>query len=236
MVVVYRKVVAVAGPEVDVAPSARSLTEQVYDHLLELILNAELRPGSMVLEPSLASYFGVSKTPVREALRMLTHDGWVVTIPRKGYLIKPLQLADVSEVFGLRMMIEPALFAEAARQASADSIAKLRAQVERQSDESASVPESLQAAREFHLLGAAISRNRRAGEVVSGLLHEIRRLHHLMPEISEHISSAEEVKAHAEILAAVERHDPDAAAERMREHLVEVSQVLVAQYAGIQVG
>jgi DNA-binding transcriptional regulator YhcF (GntR family) len=162
--VVYRKVVAVVGPEVDVAPTARSLTEQVYDHLLELILNAELRPGSMVLEPSLASYFGVSKTPVREALRMLTHDGWVVTIPRKGYLIKPLQLADVSEVFGLRMMIEPALFAEAARQASADNIAKLRAQVERQGDESASLSDSLQAAREFHLLGAALSRNRRAGE------------------------------------------------------------------------
>ena len=76
---------------------------------------------------------------------------------------------------------------------------------------------------------------RRAGEVVSGLLHEIRRLHHLIPEISGHISSAEEVKAHAEILAALERRDPDAAAERMREHLAEVSQVLVAQFAGIQV-
>jgi DNA-binding GntR family transcriptional regulator len=43
------------------------------------------------------------------------------------------------------------------------------------------------------------------------------------------------VKAHAAILAAVERHDPDAAAERMREHLAEVSQVLVAQFAGIKV-
>jgi DNA-binding GntR family transcriptional regulator len=80
----------------DVAPSARSLTEQVYDHLLELILNAQLRPGEMVLEPPLATYFGVSKTPVREALRMLTHDGWVVTIPRKGYLIKPLPRPPVS--------------------------------------------------------------------------------------------------------------------------------------------
>jgi DNA-binding GntR family transcriptional regulator len=79
----------------------------------------------MVLEPSLATYFGVSRTPVREALRMLTHDGWVVTIPRKGYLIKPLQLDDISEVFGLRMMIEPALFAEAARQATAETVAML---------------------------------------------------------------------------------------------------------------
>lgn len=230
---VYRKVVAVAGPEVDVAPSARSLTEQVYDHLLELILNAQLRPGEMVLEPSLATYFGVSKTPVREALRMLTHDGWVVTIPRKGYLIKPLQLDDISEVFGLRMMIEPALFAEAARQATAETVAMLRHQVDRQADRSASLPDSLRAAREFHLRGAAVSRNRRARVVLDGLLHEIRRLHHLMPEVSGHISSAEEVKAHAAIVDAVERRDADAAAERMREHLIEVSQVMVAQFTGI---
>jgi len=56
-----------------------------------------------------------------------------------------------------------------------------------------------------------------------------------MPEVSGHISSAEEVAAHAAILDAVRRRDPVAAAERMHEHLVEVSQVLVAGFTGIRV-
>ena len=233
---VYRRVVAVAGSELGVAAApAQSLADQVYEHLLRLILKAELRPGSMVLEPALAAHFGVSKTPVREALRMLTHDGWVVIIPRKGYLIKPLQLEDIGEVFGLRMMIEPALAADAARQADAEGIARMSAALRRQSDPATSLADSLAAAREFHLVAASVSRNQRARVTLGGLLHEITRLHHLMPEVSGHISSAEEVAAHAAILDAVRRRDPVAAAERMHEHLVEVSQVLVAGFTGVRI-
>ena len=71
------------------APDARraeaprqSLTDQVYESLREEILKVQWAPGDIVAEPELAGRYGVSKTPVREALRLLVQDGWVLVLPR----------------------------------------------------------------------------------------------------------------------------------------------------------
>ena len=95
------------------------LTERVHARLREDILTARLLPGSTILEPELAARFGVSKTPVREALRLLVQDGWVIVLPRRGYLVRPLGLEDLRDVFQLREMIEPGFAAEAAARVGA---------------------------------------------------------------------------------------------------------------------
>lgn len=208
-----------------------SLTDQVYERVRQEIIEATWRPGQILLEPELAALYGVSKTPVREALRLLVQEDWVVILPRKGYLVRPLRLGDIGEVFGLRSMIEPALVAEIARGVGGQAVEVLRARLDEQRGSEKDLYASLDAARRFHLAGAQLTHNRRAEHILERLLAEVRRLHYLMPDVEFHITSSVEIDAHEAILRAVEAGDPDAAASLMRDHLSEVARTMVNAFA-----
>ncbi|WP_158083724.1 GntR family transcriptional regulator [Mycobacterium sp. AT1] len=209
------------------------MTEQVYHLLKEDILLARWKPDSSLVESELAQLYRMSKTPVREALRLLVRDGLVTVLPRKGYLVRSISLGDTREIFGLRNMIEPELATDAARFASEAGIAKLSALVTRQREES-DLDASLNAARLFHLEIAEQAHNQRAAQVLLGLLDEIRRLHHLMPSVEGHIWSNEEVGAHAEILSAVQARDTARARELMKRHLDEVSRTMLSSLTSVR--
>src|SRR5690606_1395419 len=209
-----------------------SLTDDVYDRLRDQILRVERRPGDVIYEADLAEEFGVSKTPVREALRLLAHSGWVVVLPRKGYLIRPVEPRDVRDIFAIRKMIEPSLAEEAARSASADQIASLTALLEKQST-ATELDEALLAAREFHLALAEISGSHRVQSMLAGLVDEVRRLHHLLPHVETRITSEQELHAHSGILRALTDHDPEQARALTTEHLNEVAHMLVRGFAGV---
>jgi GntR family transcriptional regulator, rspAB operon transcriptional repressor len=125
----------------------QSQSERIRDRIRQQILRAELRPGEIVIEPELAQQYGVSKTPVREALQMLTVEGLVTVLPRKGYMVRSLSFHDVREVMDLRLILEPPLVAAAARNVTEELISELRTQLERQFRDGAPLDERLDAAR-----------------------------------------------------------------------------------------
>lgn len=213
---------------------ALSLTDQIYERVRQEIIQARWRPGDVLLEPELATLYGVSKTPVREALRLLVQEDWVVILPRKGYLVRPLRLGDISEVFNLRMMIEPALISDTARNAG-DAGVKLLAQRLAEQRDAPDLQRSLDAARQFHLAGAQFARNRRAERVLEQLLDEVRRLHYLMPDVESHITSSVEIEAHEKIMRAIDAHKPDEAAALMRTHLAEVAKTMIDAFSVIRI-
>lgn len=219
----------IAAPERTV-----SLTDQIYERVRQEIIQARWRPGEILLEPELAALYAVSKTPVREALRLLVQEDWVVILPRKGYLVRPLRLGDISEVFGLRMMIEPSLIADTAQNAG-DAGVQLLAQRLAEQRDAPDLQRSLDAARQFHLAGAQFARNRRAERVLERLLDEVRRLHYLMPNVESHITSTVEIEAHEKIMLAIEAHEPDRAAVLMRTHLAEVAKTMVDAFSMIRI-
>jgi DNA-binding GntR family transcriptional regulator len=231
------------GPgEVEAGPGRRSLTEQVYDALKREILTARLRPSQPLIENELAARFGVSKTPIREALRLLVQDGWIVVLPRKGYLVRPLSLKDVREVFALRLLLEPPVAAEAAARRSDDLLARLREAAAGprspggapgRAGEEQSHQRTMRAARAFHLTVAEAADNGRLSHVLAALLDEVERLLHLMPQLSDHVTAMVEPKAHERIIAAIDAADADQAAAHMRAHLAEVSQVLVDAFGRV---
>jgi DNA-binding GntR family transcriptional regulator len=212
----------------------QSLTDQIYDRVRQDIIQAKWRPGAVLLEPELATRYGVSKTPVREALRLLVQEDWIIILPRKGYLVRPLRLDDISEVFGLRMMIEPSLIADTARNAGQAGVALLAQRLAEQR-EAPDLQLSLDAARQFHLAVAQFARNRRAESVLEPLLDEVRRLHYLMPAVESHITSTVEIEAHEKILKAIDQSRPDEAAELMRTHLGEVAQTMISAFSIIRI-
>lgn len=210
-----------------------SLTDEVYAKLKDEIVHVVRAPGDVVYESELASEFGVSKTPVREALRLLAHTGWIIVLPRRGYLVRPVELRDIRDIFAIRRMVEPALAAEAATAATPDDVAALEsllAQQSRPDDESPTA--ALGAARRFHLALADISGSHRVQSMLSELVDEVRRLHYLLPNVADHITSAEELRAHTLILGAVRARDAEKARALMTEHLNEVAHTLVKGFAG----
>jgi DNA-binding GntR family transcriptional regulator len=210
-----------------------SLTDEVYAKLKGEIVQVVRRPGEVVYEAELAAEFGVSKTPVREALRLLAHTGWIVVLPRRGYLVRPVELRDIRDIFAIRRMVEPTLAAEAATAAMADDVAALESVLAQQSQPDDEGPTAaLDAARRFHLALADVAGSHRVHSMLSELVDEVRRLHYLLPNVAGHITSAEELRAHTLILEAVRARDAEKARALMTEHLNEVAHALVKGFAG----
>ncbi|WP_432840436.1 GntR family transcriptional regulator [Dactylosporangium sp. CA-092794] len=208
-----------------------SLTDDVYRRLKEQILAVARTPGDMLNEAQLADEFGVSKTPVREALRLLSQTGWVVVIPRKGYIVRPVELRDVRDIFAIRRMLEPPLAELAAGQASERQLDHLETLLEQQRE--AGVDQALEAARSFHLMLAGIAGSRRVHLILEDLVDEVRRLHYLLPHVEGYISSSDEVGWHALIVAALREKDGPRSAALVSDHLNEVAKTLVRGFAGV---
>lgn len=103
-----------------------SLRQRAYAHLQRKLISGELRSGSVISEQSLAAEIGISRTPVREAIRTLQQEGVLEQVPRFGTVVRKLDRRDLIELYELREAIEPFAVAQAASRATAADIRALR--------------------------------------------------------------------------------------------------------------
>ncbi len=191
----------------DPATGPRSLARRAYEALKHDILTCVLPPGAQIFEGELAARYGMSKTPVREALNLLGQEGLVQVLPRRGYLVAPITLRDVQEVFQLRLWLETAAAELAAEHITEEQLRRLRALVAVRYTyrDRASYARFLRANREFHVAVAEASGNRRLAAFVSKLLEDMERIIHLGLDLRD---SADEMAAeHAELVDALLRGD-----------------------------
>ena len=85
----------------------KTIRDQVYQILRDEICAGKYAPGSWLQETELTEYLGVSRSPVREALRRLVADGLLMEIPNKGVFVKEFTCRDIDEIFDMRVMLEP---------------------------------------------------------------------------------------------------------------------------------
>ena len=83
-----------------------TIKEQVYQILKQKVCEQQYKPGQWLQEKELASYLNVSRSPVREALRMLANDGLVVEIPNKGIFVREFSRKDIMDIYDMRNMLE----------------------------------------------------------------------------------------------------------------------------------
>ena len=84
----------------------KPLRDVVFENLREAILEGHLKPGQRLMEVQLAEQLGVSRTPVREAIRKLELEGLVVMLPRKGAYVANMSLKDIIDVLEIRSSLE----------------------------------------------------------------------------------------------------------------------------------
>ncbi len=176
-----------------------SATDKAYAVLRAEVLSCELAPGSRIVEGEIAERLGMSKTPVKTALGMLIHEGFVEVQPRHGYRVTEITLADVKEVYQLRQIIEPAAAELAATNATPEQLQSLRALVDGGTDDTYED----QAAKviRFHEILAEASGNVRLAAALRNLLDEMRRLLSLGLDITD--SVARQAGEHRELLDAL---------------------------------
>jgi len=96
----------------------RSLSDQTYEIVRRRILVGAMQPGTAVRQDVIAGELGVSKIPLREALGRLEQDGLLKSFPNRGYVVRELSTDEASEVFALRLKLEPGAVAEACLRAT----------------------------------------------------------------------------------------------------------------------
>jgi DNA-binding GntR family transcriptional regulator len=162
------------------------MTSQLIVHFRDRILAGTYAPGSALRQDTLASEFGTSKIPVREALVQLQSEGLVDIYPNRGFQVRPLTTTELDEVFSLRMQIEPAAVALGAKLATAADHAAAGSALEQLNDALATeeFSSSGRLNRAFHLL-LIVPRVQPVASDILSRLHTLAQRYvqaHLRPE------------------------------------------------------
>jgi DNA-binding GntR family transcriptional regulator len=167
-------------------PLVQSMTSQLIIRFRERILAGTYPPGSALRQDILASEFGTSKIPVREALVQLQSEGLVDIFPNRGFQVRPLAAAELDEVFSLRLRIEPVAAARGSKLATAADHAAARKALDRLNGALAAeeFSSSGQLNRAFHLQ-LTVPRLQPVAADILGRLHTLAQRYvqaHLRPE------------------------------------------------------
>ncbi|HJV71056.1 GntR family transcriptional regulator [Ideonella sp.] len=202
--------------DADTLLAPRALYQQVAERLREQIFNRELEPGSWIDELKLASEYGISRTPLREALKVLAVEGLVTMKVRRGAYVTEMSADDVRQVYRLLGLLEADAAAEVAERASAAEIAELRALHDKLEKQTRQRDAFFAANEQFHLRLLAIAGNRWRSQIV-GDLRKVMKLnrHH---SLFKQGRIAESLAEHRAVMQALESRDVQAAARLMRAH------------------
>ena len=158
-----------------------SLRQKVYAAIKTDIINCTLSPGEPLSENQFVERFEVSKTPIREALTSLQQDHLVEYIPNRGFMVAPISLKDVQEIFDAREFYEVALFKLALKRITLEDIELLErySKVEFDPNNPDAVSLVMQANLNFHLHIARLAGNSRLSWHYERLIDEAQRLIYL---------------------------------------------------------
>lgn len=200
------------------------LSEQIVGVLRDRIITWEIEPDDLLVEARLAEEFGVSRTPVREALAMLSREGFVEGIPRVGYRVTSISIQDVHQIFDLRILLEGESARLAAQHASETEVHVLRVAhkewIDALQDTSVKAVEYLRFHDSFHQGIAELSGNERLARFVAVLLREGTRVRMSDP-LMRTDGLADESRSYKEISDALLAHDAETASRLMREHILQ---------------
>jgi DNA-binding GntR family transcriptional regulator len=184
-----------------------SVAEQAYQRLHHEILTCVLTPGQVVSERGLAQRYAISKTPMREALAQTCFEGLMQRLPGRGYMVAPITIKNIRDLFDFRLILEVAAAERAAQNPSSELITGLRemSTVKYEPTEPETHISFLRTNRAFHLALAEAANNRRLVDLLEDLFNELERLFHLGLRLRD--SSEEMRREHQEVVAALENGD-----------------------------
>ena len=194
----------------------RALYEQVAEQLRSRIMAHTLHPGSWIDEQAIAAEFGISRTPLREALKVLAAEGLVTMKLRRGAYVTEVSDRDLVEVYHLLALLESDAAAVVAQHASAAQIAELESLHQEIETQVADRVRFFAANERFHMRLLEIADNRWRNQLVADL-RKVMKLnrHHSLAKQGRLEAS---LKEHRRIMAALKARDATKAQQLMQQH------------------
>lgn len=198
------------GVEIRTA-AKRTAAEQVYHALKRDIITLQHRPGMSLTEQQLATLYGTSRVPVREACGRLDQEGLLTGRPYRGYSVNQISLKEIGDCFDLRLGLETRALELAALRATAGDLDRLRrlAATEYTYHDRDTYLEFLDRNLDFHIQLASLSRNDRLVAVLRDLLGSMQRFFFLGLDLGDFASEMR--SEHEELVALLSGDSPELA-------------------------
>lgn len=206
----------------------KPLREVVSEALRQAIQDGVLKPGERLMEIPLAEELGVSRTPIREAIRKLELEGFVVMIPRRGTYVANISLKDIAQVFEIRSALEELAAGLAAERITAEEIEELERMLVEIGDliELKDMERIVDADIKFHEVLYKASRNERLAEIVHNLREQIIRFR--STSMNQPGRLAKTWEEHRQLVEAIGAHNAVQARKLARVHMEHSEQTLLA--------
>ncbi len=197
----------------------RPVRELVLERLREAILNKTLKPGDRIVEAELAQVFNVSRTPVREALRVLEAEGLLRRIPRKGLFVRGITREDVVEIYSIRIALESLAVSIAVERITPVEISRLAKLVDQMKKytESKESDKLFSVCQEFNDILVRASRMPRLIKLVKVYMEYLEQFRAI--SMAKHERQVAALREHEEILRAVVNRNPQEAEMAVKRHL-----------------
>jgi DNA-binding GntR family transcriptional regulator len=197
----------------------KPLRELVFESLREAIFQGTLRPGERLMEIQLAEEMGVSRTPVREAIRKLELEGLAVMVPRKGAYVAGLSMKDIIEVFEIRGALEGLAAELAAERITEEELEELERDLVKttESIDSGDLSRYVAMDIDFHGQLYKASRNERLTQIINNLREKIQRFRTTSLSLPGRMKAA--LEEHKKIVEAVSGRDGILARRLAEEHI-----------------
>ncbi|MEH7304566.1 GntR family transcriptional regulator [Neobacillus drentensis] len=203
--------------------SAGSLSDQAYDVIKNAIINNEIKPLEYLTEEQLAEKLGISRTPIRTALKKLVYEGLVEMESSKQTRVRMISVEEAREYQVLRETLEPLAAKLACLNMDEEQLAFLKdiCHQQRESIVEKDFSQFINLDTQFHIYLAEFTNNHKLIEFINSLRTQMQR--YLILTNTLQASASEALLEHLQIIDALERKNPEEAAECMANHVKNVS-------------
>lgn len=197
----------------------KPLRDVVFESLRTAILEGKLKSGQRLMEVQLAEQLGVSRTPIREAIRKLELEGLVIMLPRKGAYVADMSFKDLIDVLEIRASLEglaASLASGRRRDEDIEGLEKLAREFE-ESVKSGDIEEVLKKDVEFHEYIFSLANNKKLHQIINSLWEQVHRFR--VTYVSDYEASLSLVEEHNKILEAIKEGNCELAKIYATEHI-----------------
>ncbi len=209
----------------------KPLRDVVFETLRDAIITQVLKPGERLMEIQLADEMGVSRTPVREAIRKLELEGLVVMVPRKGAYVAGVSMKDIHEVYEVRAALEMLAVTLAAERITDEELDALERQVLRESEAESDQDEHaldniIYIDSSFHDIIYQAAHNQRLVQFVNILQEQLQRFR--AASLSRPGRSKTALDEHKQIVEALAERNGELAAKLAKEHIENAENAMIS--------
>lgn len=193
--------------------------KKAYDYIYQQIISEKKELGAPISEMEISEALGMSRSPIREAFKLLEMQGIIVHYPNRGTFVTDMTRKDIAEIFQLRIMIEMEALDNAYIYMDESVLSTLKQNIEKL-DENSEVDEYYTANTALHKTIVNYSGNSRMIKFYDTLSMQIALVNHLSAKLPSHFQESKQ--KHLAIVEALIKKDKEEAAKLLREHLEEV--------------